>query len=102
MWHYCDDVIVQVSDGAREYVGARGGRLFLRTRTIKCCSGATTFMDASTMFNGDESSLSAIDNDDLDVRFLDRGLSPQMVSVELRGRLRPHLVANWDGCAYRL
>ena len=95
-------MIVDVSDGAREYVRAHGGRLFLRTRTTKCCSGAITFMDASTSLSGDESSYCEVANDGLDVRFWDRGLSPEKATVEMHGRLRPRLVAYWDGCAYRI
>jgi hypothetical protein len=38
-----------------------------------------------------------------DVRLLrSSSVLPSKVSVEIRGKLRPHLVAYWDGCAYRL
>jgi hypothetical protein len=39
----------------------------------------------------------------LEIRLLDVGVGlPGHITVEVRGRVRPHLVAFWDGCAYRL
>jgi hypothetical protein len=84
-------------------VAQRGGTLFLKVRHDRCCSGGgLTFMDASTMARGG-GDYEKLDEADFDVRLLrSSSVLPSKVSVELRGKLRPHLVAYWDGCAYRL
>ncbi len=93
---------IEVSDQARQYVTARGGTLFLRVRHNRCCSGGLTFLDASTSEHGRER-YETQPHDDLDIRLFHLGsVLPTKVSVEMRGKLRPHLVAYWDGCAYRL
>jgi hypothetical protein len=92
-----------VSDEAREYVAARGGTLFLRVRHNRCCSGGLTFLDAATSARRSGERYESQPHVDLDIRLLHLGsVLPTKVSVELRGRLRSHLVAYWDGCAYRL
>ena len=92
-----------MSDQARQYVNARGGTLFLRVRHNRCCSGGLTFLDASTSGHGSAERYETQPHDDLDIRLLHLGsVLPSKVSVEMRGKLRPHLVAYWDGCAYRL
>jgi hypothetical protein len=92
-----------VSDQARQYVTARGGTLFLRVRHNRCCSGGLTFLDASTNERGGIDRYETQPHDDLDIRLFHLGsVLPSKVSVEMRGKLRPHLVAYWDGCAYRL
>lgn len=82
---------------------ARGGTLFLKVRHDRCClGGGLTFMDASTTARsvGD---YEKVNDAAFDVRLLhSSSVLPSKVSVEIRGKLRPHLVAYWDGCAYRL
>jgi hypothetical protein len=96
------DTDIEVSDQAREYVAARGGTLYLRVRHNRCCSGGLTFLDATTSeHRGDGYEVQP--HEGLDVRLFHLGsVLPTKVSVEMRGKLRPHLVAYWDGCAYRL
>jgi hypothetical protein len=84
-------------------VAARGGTLFLRVRHNRCCSGGLTFLDASTNAYHDEGRYEILGASNPDVRLLHHGsVLPEKVSVEMRGKLRPHLVAYWDGCAFRI
>jgi hypothetical protein len=92
-----------ISPDAREYVALRGGTIYLRVRQTRCCSGAITFLDASTTARHDEGNYVALDSEFLAVRLLDIGVGlPDEVSVELRGKIRPRLTAYWNGCACRL
>jgi hypothetical protein len=77
--------------------------LFLRVRHNRCCSGGLTFLDASTSADRDAERYEKLSDADLDVRLFHLGsVLPSTVSVDVRGKRRPHLVAYWDGCAYRL
>ena len=94
---------IELSDQARDYVARRGGTLFLRVRHNRCCSGGMTFLDASTSAHRDVDHYENLSASNLDVRLYHLGsVLPEKVSVEMRGKVRPHLVAYWDGCAYRL
>jgi hypothetical protein len=94
---------IEISDQARAYVAARGGTLYLRVRHNRCCSGGLTFLDATTNPQRNLERYERLSERNLDVRLfhLDSVL-PDTVSVEVRGKLRPRLVAYWDGCAYRM
>lgn len=93
---------IEVSDQAREYVAAHGGTLFLRVRHNRCCSGGLTFLDATTSAH-DNDGYETVSTANPEVRLFHLGsVLPEKVSVVMRGKLRPHLVAYWDGCAYRL
>jgi hypothetical protein len=72
-------------------------------RHNRCCSGGLTFLDASTSEHRSVERYEVQSHDDLDIRLFQLGsVLPTKVSVEVRGKLRPRLVAYWDGCAYRL
>jgi hypothetical protein len=94
---------VKFDDEVRSYVMARGGSLYLHVRQSRCCSGAITFLDADVEpRRGREHYLSCV-SESLDIQLLDVGVGlPREIAVEVRGRRRPHLVAYWNGCAYRL
>jgi hypothetical protein len=92
-----------VSEQAREFVAARGGTLFLRVRHNRCCSGGLTYLDASTNAGREADHYETLSSMNPRIRLFHLGsVLPAKVSVEMRGKLRPHLVAYWDGCAYRL
>lgn len=83
-------------------MAARGGVLFLRVRHNRCCSGGLTYLDASTNARGDGEGYETVSEMTPEVRLFHLGsVLPSNVSVEVRGKVRPHLVAFWDGCAYR-
>jgi len=94
---------IELSDQAREFVAARGGTLYLRVRHDRCCSGGLTFLDAATSVPREGGRYETLSEETPTVRLFHRGsVLPAKVSVEVRGKLRPRLVAYWDGCAYRL
>jgi hypothetical protein len=81
----------------------RGGTLFLRVRHNRCCSGGLTFLDASTSARGDGDRYETLVGTTPEERLFHLGSAlPTKVSVEMRGRVRPHLVVYWDGCADRI
>ncbi len=84
-------------------MSARGGTLYLRVRHNRCCSGGLTFLDAATSVQRDVERYEQLSVENLDVRLFHLGsVLPDTVSVDVKGKLRPRLVAYWDGCAYRL
>ena len=84
-------------------MATRGGTLFLRVRHNRCCSGGLTFLDASTNADRDVDQYEKLSEANPEVLLFHLGsVLPEKVSVEVRGKVRPHLVAYWDGCAYRL
>jgi hypothetical protein len=92
-----------ISDQAREFVNSRGGTIFLRVRHNRCCSGGLTYLDASTNASDNAQSYEHVLDGNPKVLLHNRGsVLPSSVSVEVRGRLKPHLVAYWDGCAFKL
>jgi hypothetical protein len=92
-----------LSDQARDFVNSRGGTLFLRVRHNRCCSGGLTYLDASTNASDRENTYEQIRDGSPAVLLHNRGsVLPSTVSVEMRGRLKPHLIAYWDGCAFKL
>lgn len=93
---------IELSDQAREYVAARGGTLFLRVRHNRCCSGGLIFLDASASAHGDSDRYERVSEASPEVRLFPATVVSSHTSVEVRGKVRPHLVAYWDGCAYRI
>jgi hypothetical protein len=94
---------IDVSDQAREFVAERGGTIYLRVRHNRCCSGGLTFLDASTRADREIDEYVDLNETNPRVRLFHlSSVLPSKVSVELRGKMRPHLVAYWDGCAYRI
>lgn len=92
-----------MSDEARAYVKARGNALYLRPGRNQCCHGALEVIRASTHAPEDLTRYRLLLSDDPEIRILDAGIGlPRSIDVELRGRLRPRLIALWDGCAYRI
>jgi hypothetical protein len=94
---------IKISTEARAYATTHGGTIYLRVRQSHCCSGALTYLDASTTARSDGGNYVTFDSELLKVQLLDIGVGlPDEVSVELRGKIRPRLMAYWNGCAYRL
>jgi hypothetical protein len=94
---------VVVSESASDYVTAHGGVAYVRARSHHCCSGSLTLLDVSTKPPKDIQGFDATECDGLEVQFYG-GYSgrPQELLIELRGRVRQHLVAFWDGCAFKI
>jgi hypothetical protein len=94
---------VEFDDEVRSFVMARGGTLYLHVQQTRCCSGAMTFLDADVKPRQSPERYLSCASKDLDIQLLDAEVGlPRQIAVEVRGRLRPHLVAYWNGCAYRM
>ena len=76
----------------------RGGRLFVWTRSVRCCSGRTTWLEASTSPPGGRD-FQLVDSSDMEVYLPTDIRQPSELHVELKGRRR-RLQAYWDGCAW--
>jgi hypothetical protein len=96
-------VEVVVSSAAEEYILDHGGTIFVRSHLHRCCTGKLTLLDSTTVCPADSAAFASFDTDAIGVRFLggDGGL-PHHLGIDLRGLLRRHLVAYWDGCAFKL
>lgn len=89
-----------VTDEAREFIADRGGTVFVRAGVTRCCHSALTLLRVATDAPTDAARFDPFDADGLDVRYLGTARGrPDELHIELRGRLRPHLVAYKDGCA---
>jgi hypothetical protein len=94
---------VVVSDSARDYLAAHGGTAFVRAHSYRCCSaGSLTLLDIATDAPSDAEQFVVTDTQDLDIRLFVGGLgAPRQLVIDTRGRRRSHLVAYWDGCAFK-
>jgi hypothetical protein len=91
-----------ISDAARDYVKAHGGRLFVRAHAHRCCHGAVTLLDSTTETPSDADDFVDVGADGIEVRFHgQRAGEPHELVIELRGVWRRHPVAYWDGCAFK-
>ena len=92
---------VVASEAAVRRVQSEGGKLFVWAKTVRCCSGRSTHLEAAT--HAPEGEFRLVGGDGFEV-LLDSRIArpPEELHVELHGRLRPRLAAYWDGCAYVL
>ena len=91
---------VLVTDQARDFIAERGGRVYVRAAVSRCCHGSIALLRVATDAPDDAARFDAFDAGGLDVRYLGTARGrPDELHIELRGRLRPHLVAFKDGCA---
>jgi hypothetical protein len=91
-------VRVVASPEALGFVSERGGRLFVWTRTQRCCHGVTR-LEAATE-PPPQRRFRRVPADGLEL-YLPAGLDrlPDELVVEARGRRR-RVEAYWDGCAW--
>jgi hypothetical protein len=96
-------VDVVVSDESKEFVNAHGGVLYVRSDLHRCCRGPLTLLDTSTEVPSDADDYVPVEADDIIVKYqgdpVDR---PHVLTIEVHGIARRHLMAYWDGCVYKL
>jgi hypothetical protein len=90
-----------VSDDVTRFVRAHGGTLFVSPRSHRCCHGSLTTLDATTAPPKDAGAFASVSSGGIEVRFRVGVHQPDQLVIELRGIMRPHPVAYWDGCAFR-
>jgi hypothetical protein len=95
-----EPVQVVASDALRSFVGDRGGVLYVRTRTGRCCSGPLTVLDATTETPDDLVPYRRVEADGLVVLLRSGGRpDPDELVLTLEGRRRRRPCAYWNGCA---
>jgi hypothetical protein len=93
-------VRVVASSEAVDLVRERGGRLYVWTKSSRCCSGRLTWLEASTEPR-EGRAFRRVEGAAIEL-YVPSDLSrlPEELVVEARGRRRRHLEAYWDGCAW--
>ena len=92
---------IRATEGVREFVRERGGRLYVWTSTHRCCTGPTTLLDAATQRPaGAARRFREYDAGGFSL-LLDSGERPlpDELVLELRG-IRKKVVAFWDDQAW--
>jgi len=87
------------SSDALSFVREHGGRLYVWTRTQRCCRGAALLEASTEPRRGRE--FRRVPTDGLEL-YVPVGLQrlPNELVVEAHGRWRQRLRAYWDGCAW--
>jgi hypothetical protein len=95
-------VEVTLSEEATRYVAEHGGTLYVRTHSHRCCQGPLTLVDVTTSPPRDLADYVAYDAGAVAVQFHGGEGQPSQLAIEMGGMRRRRLVAQWDGCAYRM
>jgi hypothetical protein len=96
-------VEVVATEDARRYLAARGGVAYVRTSRHGCCTNSMTLLETAVKPPRNAHDYLPVGSDELDVRFLGSpSAGPSTILIELRGIVRHHLVAFWDGCAFKI
>jgi hypothetical protein len=102
-----EQVRLVIKPEAAAYIRAAGGRLFIRVRSHGCCRGRLTLLEAVTEPPTGSERFWPIFLDGLTIfldpllcHLLDPERAPAEVQIELRGWLRRHIKAFWNGCVY--
>jgi hypothetical protein len=96
-------VRVLASPEAVSFIREQGGTLFVWADVAECCTGPLTFLEASTDSPGADHPFRRLHGEDFDL-FVDIGgrTPPEELHLDLKGWLRKHIRASWNGCAYAL
>ena len=93
---------VLISETAKEYIQDHGDTVFVRSHPHRCCTGSLTLLDVTTTPPKDLADFQPFDTDEVGVRLCGGSNgSPNQLAIELRGLLKRHPVAFWDGCAFK-
>jgi hypothetical protein len=93
-------VVVEVSGEAAEFIGQRGGRLWVWAAHPRvCCAGAPPWMHAATEAPAGISGFRPVTAAGVQLSFRGYGgRQPAILEIALHGRRRPRVEAYWDGC----
>jgi hypothetical protein len=90
---------IVATDEARKLIEERGGRLFVRVKTARCCGRLQTLEAKSQVENASEYRSAAVE-DGLEI-LVPRNLARLPEELQLEARRFPHRIeAYWDGCAW--
>jgi hypothetical protein len=93
-------VIVEVSREAADFIGQRGGRLWVWAAYPRvCCTGSPAWMHAATEPPAALAGFSPVTAPGVQLFFRALGgLRPDTLEIGLRGRRHPQVQSYWDGC----
>jgi hypothetical protein len=93
---------VVMSPEAERFVAGRGGIVYVRSHSHRCCASPLTLLDTTTEAPTGPDAFVDVPAGDLTVRYVgDPEAGPHVLTIELRGSFRPRLVSYWDGCAFK-
>ena len=88
---------VIASRAAVEFVRERGGKLFVWSKTSRCCRGMT-FLEASTEPD-DRRAFRQVPADGIEL-YVDLPRLPEELEIDVNGRFHRKVRAYWEGCAW--
>ncbi len=93
-------VVVEISSAAAEFIGQRGGRLWVwAAHPRMCCAGAPPWMHAATQAPAGISGFRSLTVAGVQLSFRAfGGRQPDLLEIALHGRRSPRVEAYWDGC----
>jgi hypothetical protein len=91
-------VEVSASAGAVEFVGERGGKLFVWSKSSRCCRGGITFLEASTE-RDDRHAFRHVPAKGIEL-YVDLPRLPEQLEIDVNGWFRRRVRAYWEGCAW--
>ncbi len=91
-------VDVTVSPDAAALVTARGGRLFVWSKTVRCCGGRMCTLRTSTEPD-DRRSFRRVEADGIEL-YVDLPRLPATLEIDVAGRVRRSVRAYWNGLAW--
>lgn len=89
---------VKASPDAVEFVDRRGGKLFVWSRSARCCRGTTAFLEVSTERDY-RRAFRRVRAEGIEL-YVDLPRLPALLEIDVRGRWRRTVRAYWDGCAW--
>jgi hypothetical protein len=91
-------VEVIASRAAVEFVRERGGKLFVWSKSCRCCRGAMTFLEASTEPD-ERHAFRHVPADGIEL-YVDLTRLPEELEIDVNGRFHRKVRAYWEGCAW--
>jgi hypothetical protein len=90
--------VVTVSPEAAALVTERGGRLFVWSKTVRCCRGQTCTLRTSTEPDA-RHSFRRIEADGIEL-YVDLPRLPTTLEIDVAGRIHRSVRAYWNGLAW--
>jgi len=91
-------VEVTASSAAIEFVREGGGKLFVWSKSSRCCRGGVTFLEASTEPD-DRHAFRRVPTDGIEL-YVDLPRLPEELEIDVSGRFRRKVRAYWEGCVW--
>jgi hypothetical protein len=89
---------VNASAEAIELIQERGGKLYVRAKSARCCHTSLTFLETSS--EPGERSFRRVPAAGIELYFAEGLREPDELELDVGGRRRKHVHAYWNGCAY--